>query len=1198
MDWRAEYRRILRCFFLMAILSMIGLRSVIGQSGSNPSIKSKSADHNRALSNEGIALANEDRLFFSEGSRSQKLKSISESLGWALPGGKPTIKFLLSQAASLVEQGNYQEAMAYFYLTHDLSLLLNDAAELANSYNGIGYVHSYQEQFREARRWYRKAMLIQEAHDLKRDLAISYNNFAEATYKAGKPDTALVWYHKARVVQESFGPGLGEINLATYLRNIGDVHYDQGQQEDALVWYHKVHKILKKFNQPYKLASCCRRIGQAYSLISKYKEALPWFNEARSFLEQQELNSPVAVEEIGMLYNDIGETSRLMGNYNSALDWLNKSRQIFEKIGSETRVAIVYGNIGMAFGQQGRFAEALDWLNKSRVIEEELNLEENLAITCNNIGEIYRLQGQFQQGLKYFDKARIILEQLGSEALIANTYNNIGTIYGDLGKLELAMLWCERARVISKRLGLRAELATTQSNIGYIHRNLGQYESALLWYDKARTIQEELALNIELSRTYNNIGDIYIRRKQYSQGLSWLKKATKVLQDLEEEIKLATIYNNIAEVYREKGDYSSALSWYEKGMNIQKRLNLKSDLARSQNNLGLLQLNQGDLDLSLSWLNKSKKIYESMDLEANLSTVYNNIAFVHRFQNQPREALKWYRKAIGIQEKLGIEVELSGFLSNIALVFNTLSEIDSTFHYAQRSIQISENLRQFNSGATNRQFFTGRSLTAVELGITSGYELQRHAAAFSFSEKAKARGLIDLLAERSVKSLKLPKQLAEEDDALQHQLKAVNQSLAEDISISRRKNLIRIRDSLYLAQKQFADRLRILVPAYTNLIYPNTVSKDDLQSILQIDETLVSFFVGQVNAYAFIITPGDFHMIDLGRSSQIIQLVSEFRREYLPERKKVDLKGDLLLEKKLQKRFFQLSTRLYQLLWKPLQATGLLTNRSIILVPDGPLHYLPFEMLIRDEKQRSYADYNYLIKDLELTYYPSATVMHFERIVQQPSGEWEMDFLGLAKSNFEDNQCFEGGSLDNLPYSQEEVSTIANYFSPDRCSVFLEQRANKSVLQALDLTQFRYLHLSTHGIIDEQNPQFSQLLLSPAGEQDGCLNTYQIFAMELDADLVTLSACRTGLGEIVRGEGMVGFTRALMFAGTPSIILSLWEVGDQSAQEFFVAYYRYLTQDKPAGKYVPLRRVQLQMIDNGQYADPFYWAPFIFMGSK
>ena len=340
-------------------------------------------------------------------------------------------------------------------------------------------------------------------------------------------------------------------------------------------------------------------------------------------------------------------------------------------------------------------------------------------------------------------------------------------------------------------------------------------------------------------------------------------------------------------------------------------------------------------------------------------------------------------------------------------------------------------------------------------------------------------------------------------------------------------------------------------------------------------------------------------MVDLGVSDNLKQLVNQFQDEFIQKQKTAILKKDIRFSSKLKNTFFKHSSQLHQKLWKPLEDTGLLKSKKIIIVPDGFLHYLPFELLIKNQEQKEYTDYHYLVKDYPISYYPSATVLHFERTKEIKERKAQKKFFGLAVEDFSNNHCYETKTtFPNLSHSSKEVNSIANLFSQNSQYTLTNQFATENKLKSIDLSQYRYLHFSTHGLINSEKPDFSRILLQPSESNDGCLNLYEIFDLNFNADLVTLSACESGLGQLVQGEGMVGFTRALMYAGTPSMILSLWKVADESTSDLFVNYYSKLQRNKGTNKYTPLREVQLEMIESEKYSNPYYWAPFIFIGER
>ena len=732
--------------------------------------------------------------------------------------------------------------------------------------------------------------------------------------------------------------------------------------------------------------------------------------------------------------------------------------------------------------------------------------------------------------------------------------------------------------------------------MGLVYQSLGSYDKALLWYNKAKDIEEKLQAEVELAASYNNLGRVHYAQRNYNEALRWYKKAVGIGESLELDMQLSFYYNNLGAALHSQGDYEEAHKWYQKAAGVQRTLQLDIDLAISYNNIGLVLLLQGKYMEALSWHQKAKEIEEGLGINVGLGVTYHNIGFIFQTLHEYKNALKWYEKAKNIQENWRYEVvNIADLYTNISYVHYRLGQLDSALLYAEKNIQLNEDIRNLNKGSSNRQLFVEKSLNAVEIGLITAYSLGKLKSSFSFIEKNRARELQDLLTQRTIKPSDLPEDIQLNIRSSNNQLDAINQELSKDISIEKRRNLVALRDSLYEARVRLKDQVKAIAPEYANLVYPETVNAEQVQSILDKEEVLVSYFTGVSKTFAFMQTPTDLEVIDLGASDSIQPLIDRFRRDFIPQQKAI-LTSEIsnrFQQAKLNQQFYQLSSQLYQKIWAPLDSTGLLGGKEVILIPDGFLNYLPFELLLKDTIQKPFQGYQYLIKDHPISYYPSATVLHFERTKEQKESKPQNDYFGLAVSNFENALCTEDGkALENLGNTTSSVESIQNYFSSEKSTTLFNDHANRDDFSSLDLEDYRYLHFATHGQINSEKPEFSNILL-----HDGCLNLYEIFELEFNADLVTLSACETGLGKLVQGEGMVGFTRALMYAGTPSVILSLWEVGDDSTKDLFVNYYSKLSKDG-SQKYAPLREAQLQMINSEKFSNPYFWAPFVFIGER
>ena len=905
---------------------------------------------------------------------------------------------------------------------------------------------------------------------------------------------------------------------------------------------------------------------------------------------------------VAVLCGSLAQLCQQLGKHNVSITLCNKAISIQKELGTKEYLALTYHILSSSYMSLGNYERALQECTKAKNIRKELKLEPSLSKSYSSIGVIHINLGQFEEALFWCNKARAIRERLGLKEKSSESYNNIGYIYQSLGNLDEALKWYTKAKNIQEKLDSKINLSYTYNNIGSAYRHHGKFDKSLFWLQKSKAILEQLdqrpGQKILISRSYNNIGTIYSAKGEYLEALSWYEKARKIREEMGLKVDLATSYYNISGSYESLGEYKKAEFFCQRSIAIEEKLSLYKSLARSYNSMGYIYSSQEKYNVAISWFNKAMAINDNLKLDTQRPVVYNNLASTYQFMGLHKESLIYFHKAREVSESLALNLNLAITHNNFAHIYYKLNKLDSALYYAQLSISLHEQLRNLNRGQTDRQIYLDKSQPALGFGLASAYKLAQFPTAFSLSEKAKARGLTDLLVEKTIQLKKLPEEIDTSYQLVINQLNAINQMLADDIPEAKRTNLLTSRDKLYKEKKVLEDQIKTIAPAYANLAYPETTTHHQTQSVLQNNETLVSFFTGTENTYAFIITPTAFQMLDLGSTDSLKTLVNQYRHDLLPNQRDAVKRGDMMQNNQLKPQFFSLSSQLYQKLWTSVKATGLLKGKDIIIVPDGFLNYLPFELLIEDHAIRDFKDYNYLIKRHSISYYPSATVLHFERTNKQTPHAPTQDFLGIAVSDFQNNHCYEEDTapFSSLPLNKSEVDNIAKRFANYR--VLKGDQTKESDLKEMDLGPYRYLHFSTHGLINTENPDFSRILLTPADTEDGCLNLYEIFDLELNADLVSLSACETGLGKLVRGEGMVGFTRALMYAGTPSVILSLWNVADESTKNLFVNYYSELSQNG-ADKYLPLRAAQLHMIQQGgEYANPFYWAPFIFIGER
>jgi CHAT domain-containing protein len=310
---------------------------------------------------------------------------------------------------------------------------------------------------------------------------------------------------------------------------------------------------------------------------------------------------------------------------------------------------------------------------------------------------------------------------------------------------------------------------------------------------------------------------------------------------------------------------------------------------------------------------------------------------------------------------------------------------------------------------------------------------------------------------------------------------------------------------------------------------------------------------------------------------------------------------------------------------------SMIGNRRLVIVADGALNFVPFEALVTSDKSGDYSSLDYLVKTNKISYAPSASVTAAMRDQRRTAGR---NILLVADPIFsatdprlrsssattgKQTEATRGLGLDSavsdvtgpsnppnqlalprLAGTRAEAEQIARLTrnSGAQADTWLDLGANEDDVKTRDIQNYRVLHVATHGILDATRPQFSGLVLSLVGnrnEDDGFLRTSEVFNLKLGSPLVMLSACESGLGKVQRGEGVIGLTRAFMYAGAPTVGVTLWSVADKPTAELMTDFYRHLLGPDPSPSSA-MREAQLTMISGKKYSAPFYWAPFVLVG--
>jgi CHAT domain-containing protein len=444
--------------------------------------------------------------------------------------------------------------------------------------------------------------------------------------------------------------------------------------------------------------------------------------------------------------------------------------------------------------------------------------------------------------------------------------------------------------------------------------------------------------------------------------------------------------------------------------------------------------------------------------------------------------------------------------------------------------------------------------------------------------------------------------------------------------------------------ERLENQIKAASPRFNSLVHTRALTLEEVQRrVLDDDTALLEYSLGEQSSYLWVITRQTAALFKLPAGSTLDQLAMDLRAQLIPQRLQRRNVGVDVPTADQQRglgfstavpttdtaTFARASRALYKVALAP--AASLIGNRRIFVVADGALNFVPFEVLVTTDRDGDYSSLDYLIKTNKVSYAPSASVTAAVRDQKRavgrnillvadpvfgvndprlqaasPSGNRTEVTRGLGfDSAVKDvtGEAMQPGSPLTLPrlngtrIEAEQIGRLAKA-SGEQGDLWLDLGANEDALKSRDIQGYRVVHLATHGVLDAVRPQFSGLVLSLVGnkkDDDGYLRTGEVFNLKLGAPLVMLSACESGLGKVKHGEGVIGLSRAFMYAGATTVGVTLWSVADKPTADLMTDFYQRLLRPNPSSSDA-MREAQLAMISGKKYSAPYYWAPFVLVG--
>jgi tetratricopeptide (TPR) repeat protein/CHAT domain-containing protein len=1001
--------------------------------------------------------------------------------------------------------------------------------------------------------------------------------------KLGEYLKASEMYEKY-VQEEKKSPDKVKSNLVKGLNQAAYCYSQAEQYKKAAKKFEKALSIAKKLKQKEMFADCLIRIGDFYEFIGRYDVSIKYYKDALDIFREQKQKNKTAT-----ILNFIGNTYNSWEQYDTAIEYLKEALEIDRKLDRDDKIATDLESIGRVYETRGRFKKGIEYYEKALSVDRRMEQEERISAGLHNIGNIYKALEQYDTSIKYYEEC-------------LNIYRK---------------LWKEDSIVFSSGL----------MEIGGIYITTGQHERAVKYYNDALSIFKKLGESGNVVNTLNSIGNVYELQGQYKRAVKYYEDALDVARKSELEDKTSICLNNVGNIHNALGQYDSAIDYYEKALVIDRNLG----------EIALYGMNSKNLDMVYSyyWSKHDKIIYpyeqalaidKKFEKDADIYRDLNRIGMVYVSQGKYKTAIKYFTDSLTIIEEL-------------------LEKTDA--------MSIIEKLHKLTIGDVRKRFFDDQ-LHSYKL-LTSAYVKDNDfKSAIEAIELSRAKLFIERFTVGvKTKNRQVRKITLQGVDEIQKTLDDdtviiiyANVDLENIVQIAITKKEVTGKEVL---RKSFVQTFIDKYDTQINTLLINqrglSYSKLDFDNIINYYGSLLKKIpfqgeMGRVSADCprvgvltelLVINP----LISTPKFSDFVfsDNMSGISRIMVNRH---ELKASNTRE---------IGKGLYGLLIGSME-TQVKDKKNFIIVPSGILSFVPFETLIdgdgqylvenhcisyiqsldirkmimgrkyREERkpilafggaiyEETVSKASMIENKVQMAIFKKNVYSQLENVQQELVMKWLYPDYENLRSVRDVYSVLGVTKWPNIPNTLREVNNIKSVINKSNIftGINVTEKDVKGLSDNWTLHNYKAIHFATHGLVVQEVPELSALVLSQfekdMGKEDGYLRSEEIAQMKIQADLVSLSAFDAGLGGIYEDEGFASLIQSFILSGANAVSVSLWRVADDSTSRFMATMYG-IVQDKGLGYPEAITEVKRRFINGDfgeKYSAPYYWAPFVYYGN-
>jgi CHAT domain-containing protein/predicted negative regulator of RcsB-dependent stress response len=903
--------------------------------------------------------------------------------------------------------------------------------------------------------------------------------------------------------------------LVTQEQNQGDAYFNQHNYPEAIKHYNLMLESSNKlgiYRNMAMEADVNRKIANGYEMTGEYPKALEYVRYALT-IDSTEKNLLGMIED----HRQKGRIFIYMGLYRQSIVSLEKSLQLAEGMDKSIKgihqqtIGDTYLALGQLYATMGKSETALIHLQKSLDLFKQARDQKGEMEANLAIGSVWSDYGYFDIAKSYIGTS---IEMAVAQKLGTARHNQLmSSILSASGEYEEALRWQERALDEAKNNKIAGQLVWASIGAGDIYNELGDIQRAERYYKSAKSYSDSSSsqsLSLKASLDMR-MGEVFNAKEFFSAQGSNTGEAIALMR--------------IAELRIKDHDTDSALLLLVQSQKLFASSGNRQGIANSQLLRGKILVDAGKFSQAIHSLDSAKS-YE--DFPETVWQAWFHMGRMYEKQNDLQEAKDSYINSVSVIEKI------RGSL--------TIDEFKSSYFRNKREV--------------------------YDRLINVLLKMDKTAEAFQVSEQARSRAFYDILSGRRISfrgaspgDLTLLEQTKRAEIEKLYKLLQKPESSGSTNNGNRQIEIREIREALVEVQTEYEDiiqKIKLENPEYRELIAAKPVHLETLQKKIDKSTAIITYWISDDELIIWMITNSSVLRKSVSiRKTDVALLVEKTRRA---------------ISSNIQKETSSGLRELHSLLLAPVE-NDLKNFRNLVIIPNGFLHFIPFQALMNSKDE-------YLVEKYNLAYSPSASVYALcnDKIVNNGSR-----FIGMALADVQ------VGNNVGLPGTEEELKKILPLF-PDKVSAFGKESTETFAKKSAGA--FNFVHFATHGIYNYRQPLYSFLLFPPTEDDDGRLNVFEVFEMNINSKLVTLSACETGLGNLDQGDELIGLSRAFLYAGSSAVIVSLWSVADYPTSILMSNFYKYIKDHSLQEALTLAQRDVIKL-----YPQPLYWAPFILIGN-